>query len=107
MELKGGPGWVSTGTGSSDTGSHSKATESENRAEQLVGKRVQIHALATLGSARLLHGLTGTVVALHPIASGWVKLDLDENSRTPHRDWSVAVDRLIAIDSNGPDEDLS
>jgi hypothetical protein len=67
--------------------------------EELVGKRVQIQAVKELGSARFLNGLTGTVVAIHPIASGWVKLDLDENTRTPHRDWSVAADRLILIDS--------
>jgi hypothetical protein len=106
MDLKGGPGWVATGTGSSDPGNPSTATDAQSRAEELVGKRVQIQAIKTLGSARLLHGLTGTVVALHPIASGWVKLELDENSRTPHRDWSVAVDRLITIDPNGPDKDL-
>jgi|SRR5689334_18746503 hypothetical protein len=106
MELKGGPGWVTIGTGSSDLGNPSKATEAQNRAESLIGKRVQIQAVAAHGSARLLHGLTGTVVALHPIASGWVKLNLDENIRTPHRDWSVAVDRLIAINPNGPDKDL-
>ncbi|MFL6415035.1 MAG: hypothetical protein ACJ74Y_05130 [Bryobacteraceae bacterium] len=65
--------------------------------EELIGKRVQIRAVKALGSARLLDGLTGTVVALHPIATGWVKLDLDENSRTPHRDWSVAADRLVLV----------
>jgi hypothetical protein len=65
--------------------------------EELVGKRVQIKAIKALGSARLLDGLTGTVVAAHPIASGWVKLDLDENPRTPHREWSVAADRLVLL----------
>lgn len=64
----------------------------------MVGKRVRICAVKAFGSARLLDGLTGTVVAIHPIASGWVKLELDENSRSPHRDWSVAVDRLVLVD---------
>jgi len=105
MELKDGPGWVPTGTGSSDPGNPSKAADPLSRAEELVGQRVQIQAVKQHGSARLLHGLTGRVVALHPIASGWVKLDLDENTRTPHRDWSVAVDRLIVIDPNAPPND--
>jgi hypothetical protein len=97
MDLKGGPGWVPTGIASSDPGNVSSASDALSRAEQLVGKRVQIEAIKPHGSARLLHGLTGTVVALHPIASGWVKVELDENSRTPHLEWSVAVDRLIEI----------
>jgi hypothetical protein len=97
MDLKGGSGWVSTGTAASDPGNVSTGSDALSKAEQLVGKRVQIEAVKPHGSARLLHGLTGIVVALHPIASGWVKLELDENSRTPHRDWSVAVDRLIEI----------
>ena len=71
-------------------------------ATDLIGKRVQIRAVKAHGSARLLDGLTGTVTAVHPIASGWVKLDLDENSRTPHRDWSVAADRLVLIASELP-----
>src|SRR3954451_16128070 len=69
------------------------------KAADLIGKRVQIRAVKAYGSARLLDGLTGTVTAAHPIASGWVKLDLDENSRTPHRNWSVAADRLVLIAS--------
>lgn len=64
----------------------------------LVGKRVQICAVKEFGSARLLNGLTGTVIGLHPIAFGWVKLELDPNSVTPHHRWSVAVDRLVIID---------
>jgi hypothetical protein len=97
MDLKDGPGWLSTGTASSNAGNLSSASDALSRAEQLLGKRVQIEAIKPHGSARLLHGLTGTVVALHPIASGWVKVELDENSRTPHREWSVAVDRLVEI----------
>ncbi len=76
---------------------HLSSERPHSTAEDLVGKRVQIRAVKELGSARLLDGLTGTVVAKHPIASGWVKLDLDENTRTPHRDWSVATDRLVLI----------
>jgi hypothetical protein len=61
--------------------------------------RVQIRAIKEQGSARLLNGLTGTVIGLHPIAFGWVKLDLDPNSITPHRQWSVAIDRLVVVEA--------
>jgi hypothetical protein len=40
---------------------------------------------------------------LHPIAAGWVKLRLDQNSITPHQEWSIPKDRLIASE----DEDAS
>jgi hypothetical protein len=72
--------------------------------EELIGKRVKIRAVKAHGSARFLDGLMGTVVGLHPIARGWVKLDLDQNSRTPHRDWSVAVDRLVLVGPEMPQE---
>jgi len=97
MELKDGYGGLPSAFGSSDLPANPRPAVLRN-AEDIVGKRVQIRAVKALGSARLLDGLTGTVVALHPIASGWVKLNLDENSRTPHRDWSVAVDRLVLVD---------
>jgi hypothetical protein len=58
------------------------------------GDRVRIRALKDVGSARLLHGLTGEVVGPHPIAIGWVKVRLDANPISPHREWSVAADRL-------------
>lgn len=106
MELRDGPSWGTTGSGSSDPANPSKVTDALDRAEALIGKRVRIQAVKAQGSARLLHGLTGTVVALHPIASGWVKLELDENTRTPHRDWSVATDRIIPIDTDVPGSDV-
>jgi hypothetical protein len=87
-------------SGSFGRNARTSSISERSKAEELVGKRVRIRAVKALGSARLLNGLTGTVVAAHPIASGWVKLDLDENSRTPHRDWSVAVDRLVLIVSD-------
>lgn len=39
-------------------------------------------AVKYIGSARLLHGLTGTVIANHPIVDDWVKVRLDENTVT-------------------------
>src|SRR4051794_10496504 len=96
MEVNGGLGGVPIAPGSAD----SQTVQSLVRAattEELVGKRVKIRAVKAQGSARLLDGLLGTVVGVHPIARGWVKLDLDQNSRTPHRDWSVAADRLVLV----------
>jgi hypothetical protein len=69
--------------------------------ESLVGKRVQIRAIKQVGSARLLHGLTGIVVARHPIALNWFKIKLDSNSVTPHLEWSIAGDRLLIHDGGG------
>lgn len=63
--------------------------------QHLIGKRVRIEAEKPIGSARLLHGLTGTVIASHPIASDWVKIRLDANAVTPHQVWSVTISRLV------------
>lgn len=63
--------------------------------QHLIGKRVRIQAIKYIGSARLLHGLTGEVIGPHPLADGWVKVLLDKNDVTPHREWSVPVDRLV------------
>jgi hypothetical protein len=60
------------------------------------GARVRIRASKLQGSARLLHGLTGTVIGPHPIATGWVKIVLDPNPVTPYGEWPVASDRLVA-----------
>jgi hypothetical protein len=98
MELGDAPGPVPIAPGSADPRDEASPVHSFGTLEELIGKRVQIRAVKAYGSARLLNGLTGTVVAVHPIARGWVKLDLDQNSRTPHRDWSVAVDRLVLVD---------
>ena len=67
-------------------------------AHALVGKRVRISAARTLGTARLLNGLTGIVISTHPIAQNWFKLLLDPNDVTPHAVWSIARDRLIEIE---------
>jgi len=64
----------------------------------LIGARVRIQAVKEIGSARLLHGLTGTVIGLHPIAEDWVKVQLDANGVTPHRVWSVPLDRLVMVE---------
>ena len=69
--------------------------------QTLVGKRVRIQTGVQEGSARYLNGLTGKVVAPHPIAADWMKLELDENPVTPHRDWSVPTRWLVEL----PDEE--
>lgn len=62
-----------------------------------IGKRVKIRAFKPEGSARLLDGLTGTVLAPHPLAEDWVKIRLDPNPVTPHEEWSVPKDRLVFL----------
>lgn len=104
MELKDPLRGLQISLGSSNAPESTSFVRPMSTGEELVGKRVQIRAVKQIGSARLLDGLTGTVVAVHPIASGWVKLDLDENSRTPHRDWSVAADRLVLVASEPSQE---
>lgn len=101
MELKNASAGVFIGCGSSGPPDESGPLRGLRNAEDIIGRRVRIRAVKAVGSARLLDGLTGTVIALHPIASGWVKLDLDENPHTPYRDWSVAVDRLVLVDPVG------
>ncbi|MFL6447652.1 MAG: hypothetical protein ACJ746_08180 [Bryobacteraceae bacterium] len=98
MELKDGPGGVPIAPDSAAPQTMPGAIPSLGTGEELVGKRVQIRAVKAQGSARLLDGLMGTVIGMHPIARGWVKLDLDQNPRTPHRDWSVATDRLVLVE---------
>jgi hypothetical protein len=68
------------------------------RREDIIGRKLIIRAQKQYGSARLLNGLTGTVIALHPIAPFWVKVHLDVNLVTPHREWSVPDDRLMLYD---------
>jgi len=52
--------------------------------EDFTGKRVRIRTLEKLGSGCRLNGLTATVVAQHPIAPDWLKIELDPNSVTSH-----------------------
>jgi hypothetical protein len=59
------------------------------------GDRVRIHAIRNVGSARLLHGVTGEVVGPHPIAKGWYKIRLDPNAISKHMEWCIPGDRLI------------
>jgi hypothetical protein len=63
---------------------------------------VRIRAIKQHGSARLLNGLTGTVVAAHPEVPDWVKVHLDPNSVTPYREWSIPEDRLIVCETESP-----
>ena len=63
--------------------------------ETVIGRRVRIRAVKEMGSERLLDGLTGRVVEWHPIAHKWVKVELDPNPITPHRIWSVPLERLV------------
>jgi hypothetical protein len=67
--------------------------------ESLVGKKVRIRAIKPEGSARILDGLTATAVCSHPFAVNWVMIDLDPNPITPHRRWSIAVDRLVLCET--------
>jgi hypothetical protein len=67
--------------------------------DDLVGKRVRIRAIKETGSARVLNGLTGTVTALHPVMSKWYKIDLDPNSVSRHREWSIPADRLVVCEN--------
>jgi len=64
----------------------------------LVGKKVKIRAMKHFGSVRVLNGLTGTVVAPHPIMPRWVKVHLDPNPVTPHKEWPVPQNRLVVDD---------
>jgi hypothetical protein len=63
----------------------------------LVGKRVRVRALKAYGSAYFLDGLQGTVIATHAIALNWVIVLLDPNARTPHREWSIPLNRLVVF----------
>jgi hypothetical protein len=61
----------------------------------LLGKKVIIRATTQLGSVSILNGLTGIVIAPHPIAPRWVKIRLDPNEITPLEEWPVPEDRLV------------
>src|SRR4051794_35604906 len=63
--------------------------------ETLVGRRVRVRAAKEEGSARLLDGLRGLVIAEHPIALNWVVIVLDRNARTDWLNWSIPADRLV------------
>jgi hypothetical protein len=62
------------------------------------GDRVLIVAVTDMGSERLLNGLTAEIVCPHALASNWYKILLDPNVVTPHSEWSVPADRLVACD---------
>jgi hypothetical protein len=70
-----------------------------SQVEDFIGKKVRIRAFEKLGSGCLLNGLTATVVAHHPIAPDWLKIELDPNGITPQRDWSIPADRVVLCDS--------
>jgi hypothetical protein len=63
------------------------------------GDRVRIRAFREIGSARLLDGIGGKIIALHPVATGWFKIRLDPNGVTPHTEWSAPGDRLVPEES--------
>jgi hypothetical protein len=63
----------------------------------LLGKRVRINGTLAQGSAFLLNGLTGTVIAFHDIAPDWVIVRLDQNLVTPYSEWAIPENRLIAL----------
>jgi hypothetical protein len=64
---------------------------------QLLGKRVKVHAPSCGGA---FNGLIGTVIAPHPIATGWCKLKLDSNPITPESDWTIAINNLIPLEDS-------
>jgi hypothetical protein len=61
----------------------------------LIGTRVRIKASKLEGSARMLNGLEATVTGVHPLAKGWYTIELEENSITAHREWTIPADRLV------------
>jgi hypothetical protein len=64
----------------------------------LIGKKVTIQAVSPYGSARFLDGLTGVVLASHPIAPDWVRVRLDFDLVTQYREWSIPEDVLIVCE---------
>ena len=70
--------------------------------DYLIGKRVMIRAKEHDGSARLLNGLMATVIAAHPLAANWCRIQLDPNEQTEFREWSIALDRLMVMPGEGP-----
>ena len=69
-----------------------------------VGKRVQIIGTPQQGSAYLLNGLTGTVIAPHEIAPDWVIVRLDPNLVTPYTEWAIPEDSLVAMSQDAERE---
>jgi hypothetical protein len=78
------------------------STFSSKMDQSLVGRRVQIRAVKSEGSARFLNGLTGRVVAKHPIAPNWVVVALDCNARTHHLEWGIPIESLTVFDDQLP-----
>jgi hypothetical protein len=76
-------------------GTPAAGTQLQIDCASIVGKRVQVRAVKAHGSARLLDGLQGTVIATHAIALNWAIVVLDPNTRTPHLKWSMPLDRLV------------
>ena len=74
------------------------------------GDRVRIRAIRNVGSARLLHGLTGEIVGPHPIAKDWYKIRLDPNEISKFADWCIPGNRLIrehGTDCGRPSEQIT
>lgn len=60
-----------------------------------IGTVVRVAATRRFGSARLLQGLTGIIIA-HHFMRGWCKLRLDPNPVTPELVWSIPFEVLQA-----------
>ena len=71
-----------------------RASETGSR---LIGKRARIQLPRHQCSARDLNGLTGTIIALHPLVLDWVKIQLDVNPVTPHEEWPIPIEQLELI----------
>jgi hypothetical protein len=70
----------------------------------VIGRRVQVRAARPQGSARFLDGLTGTVIAKHPIAPNWVIVALHLNARTHHLEWGIPIESLTMLANQVPSE---
>ena len=75
----------------------SMSTESN---DSLIGKRVCLRAIKQEGSARRLNGVTATVIGPHPITADWFRIELEENTITNEREWTIPADRLIVCDGD-------
>ncbi|MBV9266881.1 MAG: hypothetical protein JO061_12000 [Acidobacteriaceae bacterium] len=62
------------------------------------GTRVRIRASRPIGSTAKLNGLLATVIWKHPIATGWLIVELDGNPVTKHQRWPVPAQCVERVD---------
>jgi hypothetical protein len=68
--------------------------------DSLIGRRVRIKAAKLLGSARVLNGIKATVTGVHPLAHGWYTIELEDNSITTHRQWTIPSECIVPLRTN-------